>query len=161
MPAECQRARIWASCALLPRLYWITASWPVRVGEIAALKMNWLGSEMVPACLSADPGHVTPLQRLGTNSYHRAIDGVPGPSTVCWVQMPFAPAASGSLIPMAWVSRVSLESSTRLLLGCGTLSGNAKLATLKLPSLTRLGDPPPPPPVTCHAMIWLADPRSG
>ena len=78
----------------------------------------------MPACFSAPAGHVVPLQRLGTSSYQRTTDGVPGPSTVCWVQTPLAPAASGSDIATPWVRRVSLESRTLLLLGCGTLSGN-------------------------------------
>ena len=78
----------------------------------------------MPACFNAAAGHVVPLQRLGTSSYQRTTEGVPGPSTVCWVQTPFAPATSGSDIATAWVRRVSIESRTLLLLGCGTLSGN-------------------------------------
>ena len=95
------------------------------VGEIAALKTKCVASDTVPACLSAAAGQVIPLHRLGTSSYQRTTEGAPGPSTVCWVHTPFAPETSGSDMATAWVRRVSSESRTRLLLGCGTFNGKS------------------------------------
>src|SRR5207248_9028659 len=86
----------------------------------------------------------------GSSSYQRSTERPPGPSIVCCVQTASAPLASGSACATACVSRVSDESSTSLVPGCGTGAGMLKLDTVMLPLATRTPDKS-----TCQAMIVL------
>src|SRR3954451_12993725 len=88
----------------------VDAPFTRRSGEIAPLKLNSALSDALPVL------KVTAVVGVGLTSYHRTSAPAP-PNTVCWVQMATLVLGSceGSTAEMALVSRVSDESSLKLL----------------------------------------------
>src|SRR5436309_686812 len=113
----------------------MTAESPFVVGEMAPLKAKFEPAETVPVCTGVDVP--------GFSSYHRTTDGPAlGPATVCCVQIP-SPPMVGSKTAFACVKRVSLESITSLVLGCGTFAGKLDDVTVIGPLSVSDGVPVP------------------
>src|SRR4051812_49377581 len=89
---------------------------------------------MFPCCRLAAAAHAPAAHCDGSSSYHRTIERPPVPMIVWFVQIVTSFANRGSAAAIACGSRVSFESSTAPVPGCGTDAGTAYALTLTLPS---------------------------